>query len=236
MCATVLARGLARAREILVIGVILASLAALAFPRPAFAAGPIVLDGQFGDWAGQPSVSDPQGDAQNNRTDIKAFYFTTNPDEDTAYFMLERWNASNNQINYVLDIDTNNNGNYSEAGDRIVWVNYRPNANGATEVILLSGTGSYIRTIASNAPWGEKKPGARVEWGVPFSDLGIAAFQTIRLQAVSMQNLKISDSVAEVQWSPADALGWVGLGALALLGSFWLYRRQNSWIGQPNES
>jgi hypothetical protein len=219
-------------RNLLSLGAVLAILAAFLFPPSAFAAGPIVLDGQFGDWAGQPSVDDPQGDARNDRTDIKAFNFTTNPDDETAYFMMERWEAGAQEVDYALQVDTNNNGNYSEASDRMVLVIYRPNPSGAADVTLLDGTGGMIRTIASNAPWGEKSPGARVEWGVSFADLGIAAFQTIRLQPLSMQRYDVSDAAPEVQWSPADALGWVGLGALALLGSVWLYRRQKSAINR----
>jgi hypothetical protein len=192
----------------------------------ALAAGLIVLDGQFEDWDGQARVDDPQGDARNERTDIKAFFFATNPDEDNAYFMLERWEQKLLVVDYVLRIDTNNNGDYTESVDRRVDVNYDPSPNGFTDVELFDGTGSFLRTIANNERWGETKKGARVEWRIPFSDLGIAPFQTIRLQAVSMQGNKVSDEVAEVQWSPANALGKLVLASLAIAGGIFLFLRR----------
>ncbi|MDQ7029747.1 MAG: hypothetical protein Q9O62_08215, partial [Ardenticatenia bacterium] len=61
----------------------------LALAGVVVAASPIVLDGLFGDWAGHPNVPDPQGDAVT-AADLVAFFFDTNPNEETAYFMAER--------------------------------------------------------------------------------------------------------------------------------------------------
>jgi hypothetical protein len=216
------------------VSALLALLTALLVANPAFADGPIVLDGQFTDWQGQAFISDPQNDALNRRTDIKSFYFATNPDDEVAYFMLERWEAGAMPVDYVLWVDTNNNGDYTEVSDRMVEVHYTPSQNGFADVYLYNGAGTFMRTIAENAPWGEDGQGARVEWGVSFVDLGIAPYQTIRLQPVSMQGNRVSDSTAEVQWSPANALGWLLLGSLTLLGSVWLFQRRKrlAWLLQ----
>jgi hypothetical protein len=93
-------------------------------------------------------------------------------------------------------------------------------------VDLFDGSGNYLRTIASSAPWGEGGQGARVEFAISFADLGIAPYQTIRLEVVSMQGNTVSDEAAEVQWSPADALGPLALAGLALAGAVLLFIRR----------
>ncbi|MBU0492721.1 MAG: hypothetical protein KKA73_07935 [Chloroflexi bacterium] len=209
----------------------LALAALLLATSPALAQSTITLDSLFGDWAGQANVTDPVGDAQNNKTDLTAFYWATNPNEETAYFMAERVEGSNAPaITLWLRIDTNNNGSYDDTGDRIVQVDYDPrNDDSTVDVSLYDGTGAFLSTIASGADWGESKNegGQRVEWGVSFASLGIAPFQTINMQLVSMQGGGVSDSVAEVQWSPANALGWPLLILLLVAGVIFLfYQRQ----------
>lgn len=204
----------------------------------AYAAGPIVLDGQFGDWAGQPNVPDPQGDAITD-ADVLAFYFGNNPDDETAYFMVQRM-SSNKWLFLKLYIDTNNNEVYAEPQDRIVLVQYKPTGNGSqVDVSLLTGTYQFIKTIAGGADWGESihEGGQRVEWGVSFADLGILPGQTIRMTLLATTNIQgcgfdgtdfpISDNycvdtVNEVQWSPANALGRPLAFLLALAGGVFL--------------
>lgn len=186
----------------------------------------ILLDGLFEDWLGQPNVPDPPGDAWNSHTDISAFYFTNNPDQDYLFFMAERWDAGSEGLDLKLFIDTNNNGDMTEATDRMLQVQYHPNQGGRTYVDLYDGTGGFLYQIANQMPWGEPGKGRRVEWGVTFSDLGIAPPQTIRMQLVSYSGNKISDGVAEVQWSPANALGWYLLIILGALGLSFVYARR----------
>ncbi|RME11843.1 MAG: hypothetical protein D6802_05790, partial [Ardenticatenia bacterium] len=62
----------------------------MALARPALANGPIVLDSNMGEWDGHPYIDDPRGDA-DEENDIRRLYFDTNPNEETLYFMLERW-------------------------------------------------------------------------------------------------------------------------------------------------
>lgn len=209
------------------VGALLAILIAVHTVSPAQAqTGAIVLDGQFNDWLGQPSVPDVQGDAQTTHSDLSTFYFTNNPDQDYLYFMAERWDPGAQGLELSLSIDTNNNGVYAEAGDRLISVTYHPNQGGRTYVNLYDGQGGFLKQIADRALWGEPGPGSRVEWGVTFTDLGIAPYQTIRLQLVSNHGTQLSDGVAEVQWSPANALGYWLLAFLTIAGLCWLYYRR----------
>lgn len=231
------------------VAILVLAVIALALESAAavYAAGPIVLDGQFGDWAGQPNVPDPQGDAITD-ADVLAFYFGNNPNDETAYFMVQRMNSKKRLI-LLLRIDTNNNGVYAEPQDRIVFVRYKPTGNGSkVDVTLLAGTGQFIKTIASGADWGESshEGGQRVEWGVSFADLGILPGQTIRMTLMATTNSKgcgfdddfegnefeelldhdedrgCIDFVNEVQWSPANALGRPLVFVLALAGGVFL--------------
>ncbi len=185
----------------------------------------IVLDGQFDDWLGQPNVPDGQGDARNNHSDLSAFYFANNPEQDYLFFMAERWDLGSEGLELRLFIDTNNNGSMTEPADRIVEVRYHPNQGGRTYVDLYDGTGGFIKQVAYQMNWGQPGKAGKVEWGVTFSDLGIAPYQTIRMQLVSYHGTQVSDTVAEVQWSPANALGWYLLVFLGIIGAAFLYHR-----------
>jgi hypothetical protein len=204
----------------------LSFLAALAWVQPVAAAGPIVLDGQFNDWVGQPFVPDPFGDSDHDWNDLQSFYFATNPSESMAYFMVQRWVTGRKALNLHLLIDTNNNGAYNEPGDRIVVVDYQLKNVGLVDVYLYDGSGAYIDNIVANAPWGEVNPGHRLEWGVSFADLGIVPYQTIRMQLQSVQGNTVDDSVAEVQWSPANALGIPLVVILLIAGAAWLFYKR----------
>ena len=190
----------------------------------------IVLDGQFADWLGQPNVGDPQGDSQTDHTDIAAFYFSNNPNQAMLYFMAQRWDVGSESMVLQLRIDTNNNGFYNEGLDRLIVINYNPNPYGNTDVDLYDGSGAYLSQIAADDFWGEPDKGGSVEWGISFADLGIMAHQTIRMQLSSFQGNKLSDGVPEVQWSPANALGWYLLVPLGLGGMAWLYyHHRRNW-------
>ncbi|MCC6191637.1 MAG: hypothetical protein IT318_21630 [Anaerolineales bacterium] len=217
---------LGRAARLIAVGVILAG-AVLVVVNPAQAAD-IVLDGAFADWLGQPVAPDPAGDAASTRTDLQALYFTHDAGGSTAYFMAERWQGSPLPLLLVLYVDTGNDGSYAGPNDRLVTVIYLPFPRGRATVDLYSGEGAYLKNIATSAAWGEAgSDGRRVEWEVSFADLGIAPFQAIRVQLVSLHGGALSDSVAEVQWSPANALGYPLLAGLTAAGAAWLaYRRR----------
>jgi hypothetical protein len=200
----------------------------LSMPTLVQAASTIVLDGQFNDWVGQACITDPPNDASNQGTDILKFCFASNPNVSTAYFMVERMPTSGT-VTFWLYVDTNNNGAYQDSVDRAIYINYRPLGNPAhVDVLLYNGSGQYLRTIANNMDWGEswKDGGAQAEWGVSFADLGIATGQPIRFYLQSILGNASSDEVVEVQWSPANALGFTILAGILLSGSFWLSRQR----------
>ncbi len=216
--------------HVIALAILAMLLLALAWPQPAAAAGPIILDGQFGDWNGQPFIQDPQGDAGHSWNDLRAFYFATNPGESSAYFMAQRWDPGGKALELRLLIDTNNNGLYTDMGDRMLMIDYQVKGAGLIDEYLYSGTGAYIRAVVVNMPWGEIYPGGQVEWGISFSDLGIAPYQTIRMQLQSMQGNTPDDQVAEIQWSPAAALGYPLLAVLLGLGAVWLFYRRKKLL------
>ncbi len=212
---------------------------ALAGPvaSPALAAGPIVVDGQFGDWDGQAYLDDPLGDARLPSTDIVRFYWGTNPGDGTAYFMLQR--AEEHQprgVVYRLWVDTDNNGQYGEPQDRLVAVLYRAR-NGHSEVQVEVFTGTGQRVSSYGGDWGDslEESGTRCEFGVSFEDLGIRAGQAIRMfveSAPSNQSHLTSDrapDAGDVQWSPVDALGYGLLAALLGGGVVLLALTRRAW-------
>ena len=199
------------------------------------AADDIVLDSEFDDWDGQPGIGDPEGDASRPFDDLLGFYFTTNPDDPTAYFMAERV-SSNSPLNLVLRIDTNDDGVYDDPGDRYVTVSYNPQGNDSfVEVMVYDGAGGFVRLITGDSDWGEssRDGGSRVEWGVPFADLGIAAGQAIRMVLESHQGSAVADTTAEVQWSPANALGWALIAVLVVGSAVWMARQRKQVDRQP---
>jgi hypothetical protein len=175
-------------------------------------ASTIMLDGQFSDWAGQPCISDPADDCQNDRVDLVSFFFTTVPNDPTAYFMAETASGANQPLGLRLQIDTDNDGIYTSAVDRIVLLRYQPNNNGSgVDVDLLDGQEGNVAEIAHGANWGESQEGNHVEWGVSLAQLGVQAGQPLRMVLASQggndQGNSWCDETQEVQWSPADALG-----------------------------
>jgi hypothetical protein len=190
----------------------------------AFGAGTITLDGAFADWSGQSCISDPQNDAIDPETDIKQFCFANNAGVANAYFMLERYDReSDKELELVLYFDINNNGSYGDAVDKTATISYKPTGqSGRTDV---SANGWSAR-----GEWGlsKKDGGFMTEWYVPFSALGINPGQPIRMYIVSMKENQVSDESAEVQWSPADALGWLLIGAMLTTGSVYFAFRRRS--------
>ena len=197
---------------------------------PVRAAGLIVLDSLFNDWAGQAYVTDPTGDGSQG-TDFTKFYFATNPGVSTLFFMLERL-PSDQQIIIWQSFDMNNNGIFNEPTDRLVKVTYDPkNNNSKVDVTVYTGTNQFIAQIANNVDYGEseREGGEKVEWVVPMGLLGMTPGQTINIGLTvdpeENENGAISDVLdTPVQWSPASALGWGLLGAILLAAVIWMAR------------
>lgn len=201
------------------------ALAVLVAAPAARAAGPIVLDGAFGDWSGRSFIADPQGDASKNngQGDIRALYWGTNPNDPTLYLMIEKWDAVNQPpIWYVVQFDINNDGDYQDVVDRQLLVLYTSNARrSSVTVSLFNGEGDFLNLLALDEPWGDAGAGGgtRCEFKVSFQDLGIVPHQAITMRAFSEQGGS-QDSTAFVQISPANALGYLLLG-VALLAAAW---------------
>ena len=104
---------------------ILTALLWFSEPTPAFASGPIVLDGVFTDWAGQVNIADDSGDADHDKWDITKFWWADSVDGSKFYWRVDRVSSSKN-VTYVLHIDTNNNGDFNDNVDREVVVTYKP--------------------------------------------------------------------------------------------------------------
>ncbi len=179
-------------------------------------AGNIVLDGQFADWAGQSCITDPKGDVSDPQTDITLFCFATNPGVSNTYFRAQRAGGTG-EVTYLLYIDVNNNGNFNDPSDILVTVNYKPTGNGSQVTVSWPGGGD-------SGNWGEsKKEGAlNVEWYVPFSALGISAGQPIQMYLASSSGSGDIDTTGIVQWSPANALGWILLAIVMVGASVWM--------------
>ena len=179
-------------------------------------AGNIVLDGQFGDWAGQPCISDPGGDAADPGTDITLFCFATNPGVSNAYFRAQLADSTKD-VTYFLYIDANNNGNFNDLSDIVVTIDYQPTGNGLKVTVSWPGG-------SDGGDWGDCKQAGALndEWYVPFSAMGISAGQPIQMYLASSNGSGVSDTTGVVQWSPANALGWVLLGIIFIGASVWM--------------
>jgi hypothetical protein len=179
-------------------------------------AGNIVLDGQFVDWNDQSCISDPVGDVTDPHMDITRFCFATNPGVSNAFFMAERAN-SGNAITYFLYVDVNNDGNFNDPSDIVVTIDYKPIGNGSRVTVSWPGG-----SVTGN--WGEdKRVGPmKVEWYVPFSAMGISAGQPIQMYLASSYGSGVLDTTAIVQWSPANALGWILLAIVMVGASVWM--------------
>jgi hypothetical protein len=192
-------------------------------PGVALAAN-IVIDGQFDDWVGQPTLADPAGDAPA-RYDIAAIFWATNPGDPTAYFMIQRAPGPPGQVKksvfYRIFVDTNNDGNYDEASDREIDINFNPGS--PVSVVTLSGDGHQI-----GAATGAGDGGQNVEIGVPFAKLGIGPNQTFRFYVAAYTGAADSTPAdrapdsGDIQWAPVPALGYpllvlVGVGVIAFV-------------------
>ena len=175
-----------------------------------------MLDGLFDDWSDKPCISDPSGDVPNPEEDITQICFYTNPDESNLYFRAERAGGTN-ELTYQLYIDADNNGSYSDPLDSVVTIDYKPIGNDSQVTILWPGGGT-------NGDWGQSKKegGLNVEWMVPFSAVGVSAWQPIQMYLVTTSGGTVIDSTLSIQWTPANALGWILLGALLVAASVWM--------------
>ncbi|HEX5501930.1 MAG TPA: hypothetical protein VFW96_04875 [Thermomicrobiales bacterium] len=222
---------LGRALGVALIFLVLVAAAA----APVAAAGAIALDGAFGDWAGQACLGDPAEDAAT-RGDIAQFCWATNPDDATLYFEVVRVDQPTNAspATYVVYLDTNNNGVYTDAADRTITVKYQPKNNDTSTVGVTVATAGGATLGSTGGDWGDsfETGSTRVEFGAGFADLGITARQPIRFYVTSSDGDRAPDD-GDVQVAPVPVLGlgWAlpPLAALTAGVGLWAGVRQRGW-------
>ena len=202
----------------------------------ALAADPIVLDGEFADWAGEAHVVDAAGDGGADEFDITKFWWADNTGEAYGYWRLDR-SSDRKDVVYILYVDTNNNGDFSEAGDREVVIDYKPigQASKVGVIVRDAGTQAVISEV-KDADWGLSKDegGGSVEFRASFGDLGIVANQTIRFYVDSFSRDGFQDRVpdsGDIQWSPVNILGYALLSVFILGGGvvIWWRKGRHQW-------
>ena len=138
----------------------------VASTSPVSASDPIILDSSFGDWAGEGNITDPTGDTSKH--DITQFWWADNQGESYAYWRVDRA-SDTTTVTYIVYVDANNNGTFTENVDRGVVVDYTfppmimtPHS----ESTSISGTNYYDLkgdTPADGAAMTETTPGIDVE-------------------------------------------------------------------------
>jgi hypothetical protein len=215
--------------------------------------GAITIDSNFSDWSGQSFLSDPSGDQSGDtRYDLHEFYWANNVNQEVNYHMIKRhtkdgapFNGPNGQtkpVNYFLHIDTNNDGVFTGAQDRLIQVHYDPRAsNSVVRVKVRQANNNKLISDSGDKDWGETdgEGGLRVEFPVHWKDLGISLGAVIRMYLTSHSSStpgaavrdRLPDGNADIQWSPASILGpWLLAGAF-ILGALaiWYFRGRHQW-------
>ena len=202
--------------------------------QSALAASPIVLDGQFGDWAGRENVSDKSGES-NQGTDIHYFYWGTIDNDNNLYFMIQRYadSGSGNNVSYKIYVDTNNDGSFGSDVDRVVSIDYNPNQNNSNVQVGVSKP-SGQSTSSNSGDWGDsiREGGLRVEARASFAALGISARQTIRMYAAVENRDRVPDT-GDIQFSPIPILDYplLSLVVVGAIGFVWWKRGRFAWKG-----
>ncbi len=224
--------------RLLLIGTLLALTLILVLPAGVWAEGP-VMDGQFADWSGYGSITDPAGDGPTPNTDITLISWASVVGWDRIAFMIVRTppNSNNPRVFYNVYIDANNNGNAGDGDDRRIAVLYDPQQTTSQVIVtVFSGSGGQISQRSGD--WGQSvaEGGAQVEFVVSFADLGVFSHQTISMYISAGAtetggNLDRAPDSGTITWAPIPALGWpllmvLFLGAVVLV---WRTRGRRAW-------
>ncbi|NLW91915.1 MAG: hypothetical protein GXY34_10015 [Syntrophomonadaceae bacterium] len=167
------------------------------------AVGAIVVDGNFNDWVGQPSLADPVDGGFIAIDDITRFGWATNPNEERLYFMIERKTYLLHKLwpaHFILYIDGNDNGNYGDKHDYYIDIEYKP-LLGSVDVDVYDRKGKPVASYIQNG--GQIAGVDKVEFSVPMTDLGIIPpSQTIRMYVVGVESHDRVPNGGDIQWSP----------------------------------
>ncbi|MCH8061855.1 MAG: hypothetical protein IH861_05070 [Chloroflexi bacterium] len=205
---------------------------------PPSSASFIELDGEFQDWVGRANIVDPFGDARNARGDIIAFHWANDPDDDTAFWMIERPPGLGKSARYSLHLDMNDDGDFTDAVDRIVEVWYAPGSRSSrVDTRVRQADNNQLIAVDRKRDWGEtiSEGSSRVEFGVPYSDLGFSFGSVFRTYVESSYGDRAPDT-GDVQWTAIPILGYVGVGAALLVGGFaiwWFRLRKHEGLEVP---
>ena len=191
----------------------------LLLPLPANAASNITVDGNFNDWDGQPSMSDPV-DGFHSYEDIIKFSWATNDGDSTLYFMIQRkaWGVFIDWIpvTFYLYLDINDNGRYHDAADHCLSVYYSP-SNGLVSVTDYNGKGKILSSYSGY--WGQSSgigTGNKVEFKATMAQLGLYPAQSIRMYVRTSSDWV--PSFGDIQWSPIPIMpNWL-LAAIFIAG------------------
>lgn len=220
---------------IFAIGIAAAFAATVGAGDVAKASDPIILDGQFDDWAGEGWIDDPTGDVGSDRVDITRVWWADNDDEESVYWRIDR-EPDQRQVTYVIFVDADNDGAVDSSNDRLVIISYNPLPTSSNVQVLVDAANNNAHVygpITTDSGASDAEGGVSVEISVPIDVLGLNVRQPARFYIWSEQG-QLIDRVpdnGDVQWTPVDVLGKVVLGLLfvAGLGVIWRKRGRTAW-------
>ncbi len=149
-------------------------------------------------------------------------------------------NGQDKHGHYVLYVDGNNNGNFTESSDRIVEIHYEPKNTGKVKIKVRAADSQAVISDNGQNNWGESKGegGLRMEFALSWEDLGIDLGDVIRMYLISYKG-KVGDpeikdrlpDSGDIQWSPASIFGPVLLAIITGFGIFviWWFRGRRTW-------
>lgn len=190
----------------LLLGVISVIFLIWLFPPGRWLMPDLEMDGEFNDWRGRISLSDPSGDGRDGN-DFKKISWATNENDEHLYFMIERYlpGPSDKKMECRLFFDINNNGKYDDHADKYAEIFYRPADFQKGEVSV------YLYSVGGNPKgkylgrWGETPNSntSRLEFAIPMKHLEVYPAQFLRfyLTDISMQDDRLPDE-GDIQWAP----------------------------------
>ncbi len=239
--------------------VVIVPIMLLFLPPVVLAAEDIAVDGEFGDWEAQAYIDDPQGDIMNvslqteTAGDTRRLYWGTNKDDENLYFSIIRYPSLTKQdqkhkITGKIFFDTNDNGDYGEAMDKIGFFRYDPGSGMVAVKVFRVDDQNNSPAWHNIGKWGEKaagqEEGLQFEFFFPFEELGIIPNQSIRFYAttsfIANDNPKQDDEwvldpgfddaelykhdfdlipdEGDILYSPVPVLGYPLLGVVLIAG------------------
>lgn len=221
-------------------------------PVPPPPSGVITIDASFSDWSGQAFITDPFDDQtdRDHKHDLHEFYWANNLNEEVNYHMIKRHtkdgdpfdgdNGQDKEGKFILFIDGNNNGVFTDPSDRKIEIKHEPRNGGRVKVKVRRADNDGVISDSGWNNWGETEGegGLRLEFAIDWDDLGISLGDVIRMYVVSYKGKvgnpdgkdRLPDS-GDVQWSPASIFGPILLAIITGFGIvvIWWFRGRHTW-------